>query len=75
MYSLLFDAYYNEIKFYISNEKEYDSVKKNENGVLDYLNSLNDNDIAIIATKLINDDYLNEQLNTTIGEYLYENFK
>ena len=72
--NLLYLAYVNEIMFYIQNEKEYDSVKNNENGVLDYLNSLQYADFCIIADKMINDDYLSEKLNETIKEYVYEKF-
>lgn len=63
----LYQAYINEITSYIECEKEYDSVKNNENGVLDYLNSLQYADISEIADKMINDDYFNEQLNNTIA--------
>ena len=70
--TILYQAYVNEIKFYIECEKEYDSVKNNENGVLDYLNSLDNEDLGSIADNMLNDDYLNEQLNNTIGEYLYK---
>ena len=72
--NLLYLAYLREIKRYIEDEKTYTSVENNENGVLDYLNSLQYADISEIAEKMINDDYFNEQLNTTIAEYLYEKF-
>lgn len=68
---MLKQAYINEIKFYIENEKEYDEVKNNKNGVLDYLNSLTDEDITKMADEMVNDDYFNEQLNETIANYLY----
>ena len=71
---LLHLAYIREIIRYIKDEKTYTSVQNNENGVLDYLNSLQYADISEIADKMVNDDYFNEQLNTTIAEYLYENF-
>lgn len=71
---LLHLAYIREIIRYIKDEKSYTSVQNNENGVLDYLNSLQYADISEIADKMINDDYFNEQLNTTIAEYLYEKF-
>lgn len=73
--TILYQAYINEIKFYIDCEKEYDSVKNNEYGVLDYLNSLTNEDLGNVADAMLSDDYLNEQLNNTIAEYLYKNFK
>ena len=72
--NLLHLAYIREIIHYIECEKEYDSVKNNEHGLLDYLNSIQYQDIYKIAEGMINDDYLNEQLNSTIGAYLY-NYK
>lgn len=69
--NLLKSAYINEIEVFIENEKEYDSVKANENGVLDYLNSLNDDDFDKIADEMINDDWFNEKLNETLNEYIY----
>lgn len=60
-----------DIKLYIENEKEYDSVKDNKNGILDYLNSLNDNDLREIADKVTSDNELNDIINSTIDFYLY----
>ena len=60
-----------EIRRYIEDEMEYDSVKDNKNGVLDYLNSLTDEDIDRIADDIINDEWFTQQLNETINYYLY----
>lgn len=73
--TILYQAYINEIKFYIECQKEYDSVKNNENGVLDYLNSLTNEDLGCIADNMLYNEYLSEQINATIGEYLYMDFK
>lgn len=73
--TILYQAYINEIKFYIECEKEYDSVKNNENGVLDYLNSLTNEDLGCIADAMLSDDYLWDQMNISIEEYLYMDFK
>lgn len=60
-----------EVRRYIEDEMEYDSVKDNRNGVLDYLNSLTDEDISKIADEIINDEWFTEQLNDIINRYLY----
>lgn len=60
-----------EVRRYIDNEKEYDSVKDNRNGVLDYLNSLTDEDISKIADNILNDEWFTQQLNDIINTYLY----
>lgn len=60
-----------EVRRYIADEMEYDSVKDNRNGVLDYLNSLTDEDISKIADEIINDEWFTEQLNEVINSYLY----
>ena len=57
-----------EVRRYIDDEMEYDSVKNNQNGVLDYLNSLTDEDISKIADEIINDEWFTEQLNCYIIE-------
>lgn len=64
-----------EVRRYIADEMEYDSVKNNRKGVLDYLNSLTDEDISKVADEIINDEWFTEQLNSVIGTYLYRNFK
>ena len=73
--NILYLAYVKEITHYIKDELEYDHVKNNENGIYDYLKSIQYKDISEIAENMINDDWLNEQLNTVIAEYLYKNFK
>lgn len=59
------------IKSYIEIEKCYDSVQNNENGILDYLNSLNDNDLEEIAKDIYCDTELMETLESTINYYLF----
>lgn len=56
---------------YIENEKEYDSVKENKDGVLDYLNSLTDEDISQIEQNIIRDDELHEKINELTDYHLY----
>ena len=60
-----------EIKRFIDDEKEYDSVKNNQNGVLDYLNSLTDDDISKIADEILNDEWFTNEMNSVINDYLY----
>lgn len=59
------------INIHIENKKCYDSVKNNENGILDYLNSLNDNDLEEIAKDIYCDTELMETLESTIDYYLF----
>lgn len=56
---------------YIEDEKEYDSVKENKNGVLDYLESLTDEDISQIEQNIVNDDELYEKINELTDYHLY----
>lgn len=62
-----------EINNFIDNELCYDSVKNNQDGVLDYLNSLTKEDKNNIAENIISDDYfwdiMNEILNANIYHY------
>lgn len=62
-----------EINTFIDNELCYDSVKNNQDGVLDYLNSLTEEDKNNIAENIIRDDYfwdiMNEILDTNIYHY------
>ena len=60
-----------DVRTYIENELEYDSVKNNENGVLDYLNSLTDEDIEEIELTILNDDELQDKINEITDYYLY----
>ena len=60
-----------DVRTYIENELEYDSVKNNENGVLDYLNSLTDEDINKIEDNVENDIELQNLINTIIDWHLY----
>lgn len=60
-----------EVRRYIEDEMEYDSVKNNKDGVLDYLKSLTDEDMDKIADDIINDEWFTQQLNETINYYLY----
>lgn len=60
-----------DVKTYIENELEYDSVKNNENGVLDYLNSLTDEDINKIEDNVRNDIELQDLINGIIDWHLY----
>lgn len=60
-----------EVRRFIDDERNYDSVQNNENGILDYLNSLSDDDISKIANEIINDEWFTEQINTVINDYLY----
>ena len=64
-----------DIRYFIDDEKEYDSVKANENGVLDYLNSLDETDIRDIANEILNDDYFIQQLMNEINDYVYHHRK
>ena len=68
---MLKQAYINEINFQIETE-----INENENnGKVDYLCNLTDKDIEKIADKMIDDDYLNEIINNTIIDYLYEDYE
>jgi len=68
---MLKQAYINEINFQIETE-----INENENnGKVDYLCNLTDKDIENIAEKMIDDDYLNEIINNTIIDYLYEDYE
>lgn len=62
-----------EINNFIDSELCYDSVKNNQDGVLDYLNSLTKEDKNNIAENIIRDDYfwdiMNEILNANIYHY------
>lgn len=60
-----------DVRTYIENELEYDSVKNNKNGVLDYLNSLTDEDINKIEDNVENDIELQNLINTIIDWHLY----
>lgn len=60
-----------DVRTYIENELEYDSVKNNENGVLDYLNSLTDEDINKIEDNVRNDIELQDLINVIIDWHLY----
>ena len=60
-----------DVATYIENEKCYDSVKNNNNGVLDYLNSLTEKDIKIIENQVAEDDELRQKIDELIGYYLY----
>lgn len=60
-----------DVRTYIENELEYDSVKNNKNGVLDYLNSLTDEDINKIEDNVRNDIELQDLINTIIDWHLY----
>ena len=60
-----------DVRTYIENELEYDSVKNNENGVLDYLNSLTDEDIDKIEDNVENDEELQNLINEIIDWHLY----
>ena len=60
-----------DVKTYIENELCYDNVKKNENGVLDYLYSLTDEDIKQIEQQILDDEELNEEINEITDWYLY----
>lgn len=63
------------IRSYIDDEKEYDSVKANKDGVLDYLNDLTDVQIMKMADNIVNDDWFGQQIIDTIGHELYKDFK
>ena len=56
---------------YIEDEKEYDSVKENRDGVLDYLESLTDEDISQIEQNIVNDDELQHLIDTITDWHLY----
>ena len=60
-----------DVKTYIENELCYDNVKKNENGVLDYLYSLTDEDIKQIEQQILDDEELNDKINEITDWYLY----
>lgn len=60
-----------DVRTYIRDELEYDVVKENKNGVLDYLNSLTEEDIDNIEERVRNDDELYEKINELIDWHLY----
>ena len=69
---MLKQAYINEINFQIETE-----INENEDNseLVDYLCNLSSEDIEKIADKMIDDDYLNEIINNTIIDYLYEDYE
>lgn len=60
-----------DVKTYIENEMEYDSVKENKNGILDYLNSLTQEDIDRIEENVRDDIELHEKIIELIDWHLY----
>lgn len=71
MKSILFKALRNELDTFINDEFVYDSVKANENGAKDYLESLTEDDKNAITERLINNDCLWEFINEEICYTLY----
>ena len=71
--NMLEDSIREEIDNFIDSELCYDSVQNNQDGVLDYLNSLTEEDKRNIAKEIIRDDYfwdiMNEILNANIYHY------
>lgn len=60
-----------DVASYIENEKCYDSVKNNDNGILDYLNSLTEKDIEIIENQISGDEELRQKIDELTDYYLY----
>ena len=60
-----------DVRTFISDELCYDHVKKNEDGVLDYLYSLTTEDIDKIEKQIMEDDELNDKINEITNWYVY----
>lgn len=60
-----------DVRTFIRDELEYDVVKENKDGVLDYLNSLSEEDIDNIEERVKNDDELYDKINELINYHLY----
>ena len=60
-----------DVRTFIRDELEYDVVKENKDGVLDYLNSLTEKDIDNIEERVKNDDELYDKINELINYHLY----
>ena len=60
-----------DVATYIEIEKCSYSVKDNKNVILDYLNSLDENDIKIIENQVMEDKELRQMIDELIDYYLY----
>lgn len=74
---MLKQAYINEIRWFIQEEKARINDDKNidkgwKKQLLYKLKNITEKDIENIAEEMIEDDYLNEILNNTINEYIYK---